>query len=53
MLFTIIAAAALVYLGYAFWKSTASPRAPVPRGRRASRPESGPWDAGNNRHGAP
>lgn len=54
MLFTIIAAAVLVYLFYALWKSMASPKPAASHGRRASRPESGPWDAGNNRrHGAP
>lgn len=54
MLFTIITTAALVYLGYAFWKSMESRKAPASHGRKASRPESGPWDAGNNRrNGAP
>jgi hypothetical protein len=53
MEFNIIAAAALVYLGVMLWKSMTSPNRPASRGRKASRPDSGPWEAGNNqRRGA-
>jgi hypothetical protein len=53
MLFTIISTAVLVFVSIVLWRMTTSGKEPAPRARKAPPPESGPWDAGNNRrHGA-